>query len=155
MDTCVIFECTACGAVYSAGELHTVCPACGKVLYPRYDLERAKAEVSRETIAGRAPTMWRYRELMPVNDPANIVTLGEGMTPLLPLPRAAKALGLRDVLVKDEGLNPTGSFKARGLSAAVSKAKSWAPARPRSRPPETRRRPLRRIARARAWIAIS
>ena len=116
-------ECTACGAVYSADRLHTVCAACGKVLYPRYDLTRAKAEVERSAIAGRAPTMWRYRELLPVNDPANIVTLGEGMTPLLPLPAAAKALGLREVLVKDEGLNPTGSFKARGLSAAVSKAK--------------------------------
>ncbi|HLN14964.1 MAG TPA: threonine synthase [bacterium] len=116
-------ECTACGKVYSAGELHTVCPACGKVLYPRYDLDRAKAEVTREMIAGRAPTMWRYQELLPVNDPANIVTLGEGMTPLLPVPNAAKALGLGEVLVKDEGLNPTGSFKARGLSAAVSKAK--------------------------------
>jgi len=116
-------ECTACGAVYSSSELHTVCAACGKVLYPRYDLDRARSEVTREAIAGRAPTMWRYRELLPVNDPANIVTLGEGMTPLLPLPGVAQKLGLGDVLVKDEGLNPTGSFKARGLSAAVSKAK--------------------------------
>jgi threonine synthase len=116
-------ECTACGAIYSADELHTVCAACGKVLYPRYDLERAKAELSRAAIAGRAPTMWRYRELLPVNDLANIVTLGEGMTPLLPLPAVATSLGLRDVRVKEEGLNPTGSFKARGLSVAVSKAK--------------------------------
>ncbi|HLJ60384.1 MAG TPA: threonine synthase [bacterium] len=116
-------ECTACGATYSADELHTVCAKCGKVLYPRYDLERARSGVSREIIAGRAPTMWRYRELMPVDDPGNIVTLGEGMTPLLPLPRVAAKLGLRQVFVKDEGMNPTGSFKARGLSAAVSKAK--------------------------------
>lgn len=116
-------ECTACGATYSADELHTVCAKCGKVLYPRYDLDRAKSGVSREMIAGRAPTMWRYRELMPVDDPGNIVTLGEGMTPLLPLPQIASRLGLRQVFVKDEGMNPTGSFKARGLSAAVSKAK--------------------------------
>ncbi|HYM68571.1 MAG TPA: threonine synthase [bacterium] len=116
-------ECTACGATYSADELHTVCAKCGKVLYPRYDLDRARSGVSREMIAGRAPTMWRYRELMPVDDPGNIVTLGEGMTPLLPLPHVAARLGLRQVFVKDEGMNPTGSFKARGLSAAVSKAK--------------------------------
>ncbi len=116
-------ECTACGATYSANELHTVCKACGKVLFPRYDLERAKSAVSRAAIAGRAPTMWRYHELMPVSDPGHIVTLGEGMTPLLPLPRVAQRLGLRQVWVKEEGLNPTGSFKARGLSAAVSRAK--------------------------------
>lgn len=116
-------ECTACGARFSPRDLHTVCPRCGKVLYPRYDLERARAEVRRDEIALRPPTMWRYRELLPVEDPANIVTLGEGMTPLLPLPGTGRRLGLRRVFVKDEGLNPTGSFKARGLAAAVSKAK--------------------------------
>jgi len=116
-------ECTSCGATYTPGTLHTVCSTCGKVLYPRYDLDRAKSEMTRDTISGRVPSMWRYHELMPVVDPANIVTLGEGMTPLLPIPRVAKRLGLRRVYVKDEGLNPTGSFKARGLSAAVSKAK--------------------------------
>lgn len=115
-------ECTACGASCSADELHTVCPRCGKVLYPRYDLERARARLSRDDIVRRPPTMWRYREVMPVRNPAHIVTLGEGMTPLLPLPETARRLGLRHVFVKDEGLNPTGSFKARGLSAAVSRA---------------------------------
>jgi threonine synthase len=116
-------ECTACGATYSADELHTVCPKCGKVLYARYDLDRAKSEFSREALAGRSASMWRYHELMPVRDPANIVTLGEGMTPLLPMPGAGKQLGLKNVFVKEEGLNPTGSFKARGLSASISKAK--------------------------------
>ncbi len=116
-------ECTACGARYSADRVHTVCPQCGKVLFPRYDLDRARGEVRRDVVADRPPTMWRYRELMPVNDPANIVTLGEGMTPLLTVPTIGRRLGLRHVFVKDEGLNPTGSFKARGLSAAVSKAK--------------------------------
>jgi threonine synthase len=116
-------ECTACGGTYSADELHTVCPACGKVLYPRYDLDRARTEFSRDVLAHRPASMWRYRELMPVRDEANIVTLGEGMTPLLPLPGIGRRLGLDRVLCKEEGLNPTGSFKARGLSAAVSKAK--------------------------------
>jgi threonine synthase len=116
-------ECTACGATYSADELHTVCPACGKVLYPRYDLDRARTEFTREALAGRPASMWRYAELMPVRDEANIVTLGEGMTPLLPMPGIGRRLGLARVYCKEEGLNPTGSFKARGLSAAVSKAK--------------------------------
>ncbi|HEV2357004.1 MAG TPA: threonine synthase, partial [bacterium] len=115
-------ECTACGATYSADELHTVCPACGKVLYPRYDLERARGELSRDALSGRPASMWRYHELMPVRDPANIVTLGEGMTPLLPMPGIRRKLGLRHVFCKEEGLNPTGSFKARGLSAAISRA---------------------------------
>ncbi len=116
-------ECTACGARFSPRELHTVCTRCGKVLYPRYDLERARAAVDLADLARRPPTMWRYRELLPVQDPENIVTLGEGMTPLLPLPGIGRSLGLRHVFVKEEGLNPTGSFKARGLSAAVSKAR--------------------------------
>ena len=116
-------ECTRCGGRYAPGELHNLCPACGKVLFARYDLERVRDEVSRDALAGREATMWRYREVMPVVDPKNIVTLGEGMTPLLPLEAIGRKLGLRHVFVKDEGLNPTGSSKARGLSAAVSKAK--------------------------------
>jgi threonine synthase len=116
-------ECTACGARFSPLNLHSVCAKCGKVLYPRYDLDRVRSEVRREAIAARGPTMWRYRELMPVDDESHMVTLGEGMTPLLPLPETGRRLGLRHVFVKDEGLNPTGSFKARGLSAAVSKAR--------------------------------
>jgi threonine synthase len=116
-------ECTMCGARCAADEVQNVCPRCGKVLFPRYDLDRVRRSVSREALAGREASMWRYREVMPVQNPANIVTLGEGMTPLLPLPAAGRRLGLSHVFVKDEGLNPTGSFKARGLSAAVSRAK--------------------------------
>jgi len=93
------------------------------VLFARYDLERVRAEVPRDALAGRSPTMWRYGEVMPVLDPKHIVTLGEGMTPLLPLEAIGRKLGLRHVFAKEEGLNPTGSFKARGLSAAVSKAR--------------------------------
>ena len=116
-------ECTACAATYAADELHTVCPACGKVLYARYDLDRARSEFPRESLRGRPATMWRYHELMPVRNESNIVTLGEGMTPLLPVPGVGSRLGLANVLCKEEGLNPTGSFKARGLSAAISRAK--------------------------------
>ena len=116
-------ECTRCAAQYSSREPHNLCSKCGKVLFARYDLDRVREELRREMLAGREQTMWRYREVMPVEDPANIMTLGEGMTPLLPLPAVGRKLGLRGVFVKEEGLNPTGSFKARGLSAAVSKAK--------------------------------
>lgn len=78
--------------------------------------------MTKESMAEREPNMWRYREVMPVVDPANIVTLGEGFTPLRQAGRLGKHLGMSDLLIKDEGVNPTGSFKARGLSAAVSKA---------------------------------
>ncbi len=116
-------ECTRCGRQYPPPELHNLCRHCGGVLFARYDLERVRAEVPRDALAGRSPTMWRYGEVMPVLDPQHIVTLGEGMTPLLPLGAIGRKLGLRHVFAKEEGLNPTGSFKARGLSAAVSKAR--------------------------------
>ena len=116
-------ECSNCGATYSAEELHTTCSACGKVLFARYDLEAAKRELTREAVEAREASMWRWFELMPVRDEANVVTLGEGGTPLLPANGIEAKLGAREVFVKEEGLNTTGSFKARGLSAAVSKAK--------------------------------
>ncbi len=111
-------ECTNCGKTYSADELHTTCPACGKVLFARYDLAAARKHFSREDPRARPGNMWRWFEVMPVRDPSNVITLGEGYTPLLP----ARRLGT-NVFIKEEGLNPTGSFKARGLSAAVSRAK--------------------------------
>ncbi len=93
------------------------------MLFARYDLEAARQSFSKQDLAAREWTMWRWRELLPVRDPANVVTLGEGMTPLLRLPRLGAECGLRRLSAKAEGLNPTGSFKARGLSAAVSRAK--------------------------------
>jgi threonine synthase len=116
-------ECSACGETYAADELHNVCKACGKVLLARYDLARAAGAIRREDLAGREPTLWRYAELLPVRDPANVISLGEGYTPLLPARRLGEALGCRRLLLKDEGLNPTGSFKARGMAVAVSRAK--------------------------------
>ena len=115
-------ECTACGRREPADRLHGVCAACGKVLYARYDLDAVRAALPREALRDREPTLWRYRELLPVRDERAIVTLGEGMTPLLPAPRLGAALGCTALLVKEEGLNPTGSFKARGQAVAVSRA---------------------------------
>jgi threonine synthase len=116
-------ECTRCGRTYSADEIQTLCPEDGGVLYARYDLERGKRELDRAAIAARAPGMWQIPELMPVHRPEHIVTLGEGGTPLLHAPRLGERFGLSHLYVKDEGLNPTGSFKARGISAAVSRAR--------------------------------
>lgn len=116
-------QCTYCGETYSADELHTTCPKCGKVLFARYDLASAKQHFRRDDLLRRAPNMWRWFEIMPVRDPSHVVTLGEGCTPLLPAGRLGEQLGTAHLWIKDEGLNPTGSFKARGLSAAVSKAK--------------------------------
>ncbi|MDQ7841364.1 MAG: threonine synthase [bacterium] len=116
-------ECTACRERFDADQLLGVCPACGKVLYARYDLNAAAATLTRDSLRGRRPDMWRYHEVMPVRDPSNVLSLGEGMTPLLDAPRLARRYGLRTLLLKDEGKNPTGTFKARGLCAAVSRAR--------------------------------
>jgi threonine synthase len=122
-STLTHLECTSCGQRHDADVLNTVCASCGKVLYARYDLDRARETLTRESLAGRRWDMWRYQEVMPVRDPENIVALGEGMTPLLTAPRAGAQVGCANLLVKDEGKNPTGSFKARGLGCAVSRAK--------------------------------
>ena len=116
-------ECTACGQTHDADALQTLCRACGKVLYARYDLAAAAKAVSPADIAPREQTMWRYREVLPVRDDAFEVTLGEGGTPLLRAERMGAALGCADLHIKDEGVNPTASFKARGMAAAVSRAK--------------------------------
>ena len=116
-------ECTFCGNRYPADRPIRTCPECGKVLYPRYDLDAARRSFDRASLPGRPPNMWRYFEVMPVLDESNVVTLGEGFTPLLRAERLGREMGARDILIKDEGVNPTASFKARGLSAAVSKAR--------------------------------
>ena len=115
-------ECTYCHKTFSADEPHRTCPECAKVLYPRYDLQAAKADLTRDKLKNRVPNMWRYFEVMPIRDEANVVTLGEGFTPIFKAKRLGKEMGQNNLYIKDEGLNPTGSFKARGLGAAVSKA---------------------------------
>jgi len=116
-------ECTACQKTYSSDDPHRTCQDCGKVLYARYDLAAARNAVDKYAIASRPATMWRYYEVMPVRDQDNVVTLGEGMTPLIHARNLGAQLGCPNLYIKDEGGNPTGSFKARGISAAVSKAK--------------------------------
>src|ERR1043166_1490285 len=119
-------ECTACGLRHDADRLRTVCSACCKVLFARYDLDAVRVAVEPPEFATRRWDMWRYAELLPVRNEANVISLGEGHTPLVAaLNHAARAVGLErgELLLKDEGQNPTASFKARGLSAAVSKAK--------------------------------
>ena len=116
-------ECTLTGERFDASQPHRTNPANGKPLFARYDLDQAKATLTKGSLSTRPKNMWRYREVMPVIDDANIITLGEGGTPLLKADRLAAATGMNTVLIKDEGVNPTGSFKARGLGAAVSKAK--------------------------------
>ena len=116
-------ECTYCHQIYDADEPHRVCESCGKVLYPRYEISAAKEGFHKKDLSNRAPNMWRYFEMLPVLDPDNIVTLGEGFTPIFEVAKLGGELGFRTLTLKDEGLNPTASFKARGLSAAVSKAK--------------------------------
>jgi threonine synthase len=114
-------ECSRCARRYDAGQLQGTC-SCGAPLLARYDLELAGSLVTPAQVAGRAPSLWRYRELLPVTAPDRIVTLGEGMTPLLPLPRLGKELGLPALAMKDESPLPTGTFKARGAAVGVSRA---------------------------------
>ena len=116
-------ECTNCHKEYDYVNPYRTCQECGKVLYVKYDMEKARKNFDRNSLIGRVSSMWRYYEMMPIKDESNIVSLGEGMTPLLKANNLAKALNCSDIYIKDEGCNPTGSFKARGLSAAVSRAK--------------------------------
>lgn len=116
-------ECTRCGKQHAAGALLNLCE-CGGPLYARYDLERAARDMRPGHLALREPTLWRYHDVLPVEDPDDRVSLGEGFTPLLPAPRLAAVVGLPQLFIKDESGNPTGSFKARGLSVAVSMARA-------------------------------
>jgi threonine synthase len=114
-------ECSRCAAQLDADQVQGTC-SCGSPLLARYDLRRVASQVSPGDIAGRQADLWRYRELLPVRDAGNVVTLGEGMTPLLPMGQLGKELGVPRLLMKDEGLIPTGTFKARGAAVGVSRA---------------------------------
>ena len=116
-------ECSATGERYPADELHNLSRA-GKPLLVRYDLGGVKKSLSRAALAQRPHDLWRYRELLPVRRVENIVSLGEAITPIVAMPKLAKKLTAAEILVKDEGRLPTGSFKARGLAMAVSMAKA-------------------------------
>jgi threonine synthase len=114
-------ECTSTGERLPSEELQRLSPA-GSPLFARYDLERLRGEFTPDVPASRSSDLWRYADVLPVRDPGCRISLGEGWTPLLDAPRLALSLGVRRVWVKDEGQNPTGSFKARGMTVAVSRA---------------------------------
>ena len=116
-------ECAACHLEHEARRLLNLCRECGKPLLVRYDLERAGQTLTKQSLVGRRADLWRYREVLPVENDENIVSLGEGWTPLLRAERLGKQIGLDELYIKDESQNPTQSFKARGMSAAVSMAK--------------------------------
>jgi threonine synthase len=117
-------ECTVCGRRHEPERLLSVCEGCGQMLAVRYDLPRVAAALTPDELRRRPPGMYRFRELTPLAPGEEPVTLGEGGTPLLPLPRLARHLGLRRLWAKDEGQNPTGSFKARGLGMAITRART-------------------------------
>ena len=119
MTTATHLECSLCAKRYEAGKIHNLCD-CGGPLLVRYDLEKVRESWNREWIPNGPSSMWRYAPVLPVSKPAAIVSLGEGMTPLIHTARLGARLGSNDLWVKDEGVNPTGSFKARGLSCAIS-----------------------------------
>ncbi len=116
-------ECSRCRQTFDAHQVQTYCPNCQSPLLARYDWPAAAAHLDRDQFQTRPKGMWRWHEFMPVQDETNIVTLGEGDTPVLVLPRLGDELGLEHLYLKDESLNPTGTFKARGLSAAISRAR--------------------------------
>lgn len=116
MAKITLFECSRCGEKIAANGPQSLCPKCQGPLYVRYDLKEIAKKFRPESVAGREPNMWRYREVLPDAEP---VTLGEGMTPMLPSRKDPAAY------IKDEGLNPTGSFKARGLSAAITMVRHY------------------------------
>jgi len=115
-------ECPKCGSRFPTEQRNQLCE-CGSPLLVRYDLERVQAEISKEQLGSRSHDLWRYRELLPVKDENNIVTMGEGMTPLLRLDKLGEASGIPELYLKDEGIIPTGSFTARGAAVGVSRAK--------------------------------
>lgn len=117
-------ECANCRKTYEAARLLNLCVECGKPLLVRYDLEKAKQTLTKESLRSRRSDLWRYKEVLPVEKEENIISFGEGWTPLLEAKKLAESLPLRlNLFIKDEGQNPTQSFKARGMTAAISMAK--------------------------------
>jgi threonine synthase len=114
--------CARCGKRFGLSELLNLCP-CGSPLLVRYDLHKAKTAFVKSSLTGRIASLWRYCELLPLQNDTNLVSLGEGYTPLLDAKKLGAGLGLRQLWIKDEAQNPTGSFKDRGLSLAISRAK--------------------------------
>jgi len=122
MDYLKHLECGYCATTVDCDALHTLCPDCGKPLLARYDLERLRDDAPRNEILTDEGSLWRYRAILPIRHSENAITLGEGCTPLIHAKRLGSGLGLQNLYIKDESLNPTGSFKARGLCMAIARA---------------------------------
>src|SRR2546423_7588417 len=118
-------ECANCNQRYDAGQIHNLCTACHRPLWVRYDLAALKKSFSKKALFGRPPTIWRYLEMLPMRDPANIVSLTETITPILQTKSLGSHFGVDNLFVKDESRLPTGSFKSRGMAVAISKAKEF------------------------------
>jgi len=116
-------ECGNCATTQEADRLWNLCPECQRPLLARYDMDAARKGFTVDMLDGRPGSLWRYAEMLPVRDPKNRLDLGEGWTPLVHAERLGIAVGMKNLLIKDEGLNPTGSFKARGLGLAVARAR--------------------------------
>jgi threonine synthase len=114
-------ECPRCGIQHDADQVQGTC-TCGSPLLARYDLRQISSHITPLDISARSVDLWRYHELLPVRRAADVVSLGEGMTPLLPVPKIGHELGVPNLMMKDEGLLPTGTFKARGAAVGVSRA---------------------------------
>jgi threonine synthase len=121
-STLTHLECGYCGNTYDANQLINLCGQCGKPLLARYDLDQARQTLTRESLTTREPSLWRYEEVLPVQNDWAVLKLGEGWTPLHHARRLGDAIGCANTYIKDEGLNITASFKARGLAMAVSRA---------------------------------
>ena len=116
-------ECGLCGLEHEARRLLNLCRHCGKPLLVRYDLNRGKTTLTKESLLSRRADLWRYREVLPVEQDDNVISLGEGWTPLLRAERLGETVGIRELYIKDESQNPTQSFKARGMAVAISMAR--------------------------------
>ena len=119
-SSATVLKCSNCNKSYSIATVINVSPCCNQPLLVEYDHQ---ATFSKDDLTGRENNLWRYFEMLPVKDPTNIISLGEGFTPVLPLKKLSDKYGYSSILMKDESHNPTGSFKARGISVAISKAK--------------------------------
>ena len=115
-------ECSSCDKILEGDKIWNLCPDCGKPLLARYSMEEAKKNFSKDDLKNRKPNLWRYHEMLPVKNDNLRLSLGEGFTPLSKTKRLGKNYDTENLLIKDEGLNPTTSFKARGMCAAISKA---------------------------------
>src|SRR5688572_25814148 len=115
-------ECANCGQHYDAARIHNLCTACQRPLWVRYDLDALRKKFSKKQLFGRPPTIWRYLEMLPVKNPDTIISLTESITPILFTARLAAEFGVENLYVKDESRLPTGSFKSRGMTMAISMA---------------------------------